>query len=47
MTDLSSLATDEDTGRVRAEASRKDASDPGGELRGLTVAFIQHEDTEA
>jgi hypothetical protein len=34
---------DDDTGKIRTEASRKDASDPGGELRGLAVAFIAHE----
>lgn len=37
------LSFDDDSQRIRTEASKKDASDPGGELRGLAVAFVAHE----
>jgi hypothetical protein len=47
VTDLPDFDGDDDTGKIRLEASRKPASDPGSELRGLTVAFIQHEVSDA
>lgn len=38
---------DDDTGKLRTEAAKRDASDPGGELRGLAVAQIAHEASDA
>lgn len=43
MTDLSSLADDDDTGRIRTEASKGPSSNPGRDLTALAVAFIAHE----
>ena len=47
MPDLSSLADDDDTGRIRTEAAKGPSSDPGRDLTALSVAFIAHEAQDA
>lgn len=47
MTDLDTIATDGDTGRIRNEAARAPSSDPGRDHVALAVAFVAHEQSDA